>query len=516
MRYEFLDFVLDLNSLELRRGPEAVHVEPQVFSLIVYLIQKRERVVSKDELIDAVWNGRVIADSTFTSRVNAARRALGDDGKAQRVIQTVPRRGFRFVPAIRTPHAAAPKTPDSAVEDHSAKPSIAVLPLRYLGLDPNQDFLIDGITEDIISALSRFRNLFVISPRTSFAYKGRAIEAGQAGRELGVSYIVEGSARLIGERIRVTAELTDARTGVVLWTETYDHAVDDMLAIQARIAHAAAGSIEPELNDSEAVRMLKPGSDDWRVRVSYYRGLKHLYAFTESDLEQAERLLTEATRDDPTFALAHARLGYVHIQRFWYGVLDERGARIEAALACARRAIALDSREAFAHFVLGRALALQALYDQAIDELRLAVQLNPSLAQAHFGLGQALFYANRSNECLPHLDLAVQLSPRDPHLWTFHHVKALALFDLGRFDEAEQEATRAIHSANATHWAFATLLAVLGAQRKGDKAVFVAGQLRALKPDYSCAFARREFAGFIRDEFVAAYVAGLHAAGVPA
>ena len=352
MRYEFLDFVLDLNSLQLRRGRKAVHVEPQVFNLIVYLIEKRERVVSKNELIGAVWNGRVIADSTFTSRINAARRALGDDGRAQRVIQTVQRRGFRFVAALRTAPDASPdiaRSVDGAIEDRSARPSVAVLPFRYLGLDPNQDFVIDGLTEDIINALSKFRNLFVISPMTSFTYKGRTIQASQAGSELGVAYIVEGSARIVAERIRITAELTDARAGVVLWAEAYEHALDDILAVQAKIAHAVAGSIEPELNVSEADRALELTGDNWKVRTCYYQGLKHLYTFTESDLENAERLLTEATRDDPKFALAHARLGYVHIQRFWYGAHDERDMRINAALECATRAIALDHREAFVH-----------------------------------------------------------------------------------------------------------------------------------------------------------------------
>ena len=307
---------------------------------------------------------------------------------------------------------------------------------------------------------------------------------------------MEGSARVAGDRIRVAAELTDARAGIVLWSETYEERLDDIFAIQAKIAHSAAASIEPELSASEADRAAQAAGSTWRARALYYQGLKHLYSFTEGGLNEAERLLKASISDDANFASAHARLGYVHVQRFWYGSHTAREAEVRAAIECGRCAIALDQREAFGYFVIGRALALQAQYDQAIAELRLAIQLNPSLAQAYFGLGQALFYGDRSNECLPYLDMALQLSPRDPHLWTFHHVRALALFDLRRLDEAEREAIRATHSPNTTHWAFATLLAVLGALGKSRDAVPVAAQLRRLKPDYTCSFARTEFGGF--------------------
>jgi TolB-like protein len=450
------------------------------------------------------------------SRINLARRALGDNGKSQKVIQTLERRGFRFVASVRVVQEAAvvPVHDKASKESRSSKPSIAVLPFRHFGRDPSREFVVDGLTEEVINALSKFRGWFVISPMTSFSYKGRLVEVSEAGSELRVDYIVEGSVRIVEEQIRVTAELTDTQQGVVLWSEVYDRPVTDMLTVQAGIARAIAGSVEPELNASEAHLAARLTEGNWRARAAYYRSLQHLYTFTEDGLQQAEQLLNDAAATAPGFAPSYARLGYVHIQRFWYGPHEERGERLQAALDNGRRAVALDDREAFGHFVLGRALALQAQYDQAIAELRLAVQLNPSLAQAHFGLGQALFYSGRAEEGLPHLDLAVQLSPRDPHLWTFHHVKALALLDLGRQDEAEQEGSRAIYCANATHWAYATVLAILGTRGKTREARPVAAQLHSLKPSYSCSFARLEFAGYVRGAFVDAYVAGLRAAGV--
>ena len=517
MRFVFNDYSLDVGRRELRRGPDRVEIEPQVFDLLTYLIENRDRVVSKDDLIASVWGGRIVSESTLSSRITAVRKAIGDTGERQALIQTIQRRGFRFVAAIRVPDDRPSDPPTLAragLEISREKPSVAVLPLRYLGVDMAHDFVVDGLTEDIISALSKFRNLLVISPMTSLAYKDQPIKASQAGNELGVGYIVEGSARIVKDRIRVVAELTDAGSGIMLWSETYDENLDDIFAIQTKIAHSAAASIEPELSASEANLATKPVSGRWNTRALYYHGLKHLYTFTESGLNHAERLLNAAISSDPKFASAHARLGYVHIQRFWYGAHSARDAEVQAALQCGRCAVALDQREAFGHFVVGRALALQAHYDQAIAELRLTIQLNPSLAQAYFGLGQALFYGDRSNECLPYVDMALQLSPRDPHLWTFHHVKALVLFDLDKLDEAERAATRATHSPNATHWAFATLLAVLGARGKSREAISVAAQLQRLKPDYTCSFARKEFAGFMRNEFVETYVAGLGAAGL--
>ena len=219
------DAQLDLAAGELRRNGVVVEVEPQVFALIAHLAARPGALVSRDELIVAVWGGRIVSDSAIATRINAARAALGDDGKAQRVIQTLPRRGFRFV-GENNP------APELSLPD---KPSIAVLPFNNMSGDPEQEFFSDGITDDIITELARYDELFVIARHSSFAYKGRTIDLREIARELGVQYVLEGGVRRSGGRVRVTAQLIDTTNGNHVWAERYDRELEDIFAVQDEI-----------------------------------------------------------------------------------------------------------------------------------------------------------------------------------------------------------------------------------------------------------------------------------------
>ena len=232
MQFVFGECVLDTSRRELSRGGEAVAVGPQVFDLLIHLIENRDRVVSKDELFDVIWRGRTISESTLTSHVNFARRAIGDTGEEQRLIRTIPRKGFRFVGGVREAPprergdikcsrdcTAATSLGALALPD---QPSVAVLPFLNLSGDPDQDYFADGVVEDIIGALSRMRWLFVIARNSSFIYKGRAVDVKQVGRELGVRYVLEGSVRKAGNRVRVTGQLIDATAGAHLWADRFD------------------------------------------------------------------------------------------------------------------------------------------------------------------------------------------------------------------------------------------------------------------------------------------------------
>ncbi|HTV38326.1 MAG TPA: winged helix-turn-helix domain-containing protein, partial [Xanthobacteraceae bacterium] len=214
MRYLFDECALDMDRRELRRGTVPVAVEPQVFDLLVHLIRHRDRVVSKDELLASVWHGRAISESALFNRINAARSAIGDTGERQGLIKTLPRRGLRFVGAVREEEfgsaASGPHEPSLGIVD---KPSIAVLPFINLSGDPEQDYFIDGIVEDIITALSRNRAFFVIARNSSFTYKGKSVDTKQVARELGVRYLLEGSVRKSGNRVRLTGQLIEAETG---------------------------------------------------------------------------------------------------------------------------------------------------------------------------------------------------------------------------------------------------------------------------------------------------------------
>jgi TolB-like protein len=254
VQFVFGDQALDVDRRELRRGTGAVAVEPQVFDLLVYLLENRDRVVSKDDLIASVWGGRIVSDSTLTSRINAARKAVGDSGGEQRLIRTIPRKGLRFVGEVRTEeHGPAPpaEQPQSPLLPLPDRPAIAVLPFTNMSGEPEQEYFSDGISEDIITALSKLRWFFVIARNSSFIYKGKSVHLKQIAADLGVRYVLEGSVRKGGDRVRITAQLNDVATGSHLWAERYDRDLADVFAVQDEITEAIVAAIEPQLYAAE-------------------------------------------------------------------------------------------------------------------------------------------------------------------------------------------------------------------------------------------------------------------------
>jgi TolB-like protein len=247
VQFLFEDHVLDIDRRELRRGAHQVPVGPQVFDLLVYLVQNRERVVTKDDLLDAVWSGRFVSESNLTTRINAARKAIGDSGEEQRLIRTVSRKGFRFVGAVRTAaENATTEVPASTATTRIPlplpdKPSIAVLPFDNISGDREQEYFADGMVEEIITALSRFRQLFVIARNSTFTYKGQAVDVKQVGRELGVRYVLEGSVRKSNDQVRIAAQLIDATTATHLWADRFDRAIENIFDLQDRLTASVVG-----------------------------------------------------------------------------------------------------------------------------------------------------------------------------------------------------------------------------------------------------------------------------------
>jgi len=545
MKYRFSDFEIDLGQHELRREGVSVHVEPQIFDLIVHLVRNHDRVVSKDELIDAVWNGRVISEAAFSSRINGARRVLGDSGTDQLFIRTLNRRGFRFVADVQAVEAAdadaARLIPDDTAAasdlparasistdvshlgdvvsetvkaEASTRSSIAVLPFANMSIDSENDYFSYGLTEDIIRLLARNRWLSVISRHSTIGFQGRVVDAREVGAQLGVSYVMSGSVRKNRDTVRITAELARASDGMQLWSDKYDLQLENIFDIQEEMARQIAATIEPELSRVEqqlAARKAPESLDAWDC---YQRGLWNLWRFTTPGFDLAEGYFQRAIGADPDFARGHGALAYVNIQRSLYDDPKDRRARLETALRQARVAVALDELDCFCQCALGRALCLTRQNDEALAAIDLSLELNPSFAQGYFAQGFNLLWYGREIEAETLLDRATMLSPRDSHLWSFHHVRSWTHFSLGEYDIAVEFARRATRQPNVTYRAFATLAASLGRLGEKAQAEAVAVELLQRKPDYRTDTARQELF-FCNDKgFVDRFTEGLRVAGI--
>ena len=533
MTFVFGENELDLRRHELRRAGEVVHVEPQVFDLITFLLRSRDRIVSKDEILDTIWDGRIVSEAALSSRINAARKALGDNGNDQIFIRTFHKRGFRFVAPVEeradadgaapapngaaTPAAPAgivpPAEPDLRADE--GRPRVAVLPFENLGGDPEQEYFSYGLTEDIVRLLGRNRWLSVLSRHSAAAFKGSDADAAEIGAALRAQYLVRGSVRKSGEHLRITAELVDAGRGAQLWSEVYDLRLADIFDVQNAMAEQIAAFIEPELGMVEreiAARKPPENLDAWEC---YQRGFWHLWGFTTPGFAEAEALFRRAIEIEPGLARAHAALSYVYLQRSFYGDPAERPRLLEAALAAGRTAVALDERDCLCRCVLGRAHTLTRHYAEAVAELERTVELNPSFAQGYFALAFALIWAGRAEEAIPLVERATELSPRDPHLWTFHHVRAIAHFALGELDSAAYFERKAIRQSNATHYAYAMLLATLGLLGEAAEAEEVRAGLLDRRPDYTLASAREDLFYCADEALLVRYLDGLSRAGLP-
>src|SRR5580693_620813 len=381
MPLSFGDYNIDVERRELRRAKTPVHVEPQVFDVLVHLVKSRDRVVSKDDLIASVWGGRIVSDSTLTSRINAARNAIGDSGATQKLIRTVARKGFRFVGDVREPTAALPA--DAAEETREPprpalplpeRPAIAVLPFTNMTDDPAQDYFSDGISEDIITALSKLRWFFVIARNSSFIYKGKSVHLKQIADELGVGYVVEGSVRKVGERVRITAQLNDVATGSHIWAERYDRDLADVFAVQDEITEAIVAAIEPQLyaaEDFHARRKPPDSMDAWDLVM---RALSHYWRVTRQDNMVAQALLEKATTIDPHYGQA---LGLLASSHAFGGHMGWEDMTVTAPIAerAASAAIRADSEDPWAHFALGYVHLHARRFEDSLAELEQALQL---------------------------------------------------------------------------------------------------------------------------------------------
>jgi TolB-like protein len=496
VRFCFAEHVLDVDLRELTRGGEGIAVEPQVFDLLIYLVENRERVVSKDDLIESIWDGRIVSESTLTSRINAARKAVGDSGKDQAVIRTIPRKGFRFVgdvqvhqdgAGVATSGASTPEQSGEAL--HRQLPAldrtaIAVLPFVNISGEPEQEYFSEGISEDIITALSKLRWFYVIARNSSFIYRGKSVHHRQIGEELGVGYVVEGSVRKDGDQVRITAQLVDVVTGSHLWAERYDRGLADVFAVQDEITQAVVAAIEPQLYAAEEFRARRKAPDNMAAWDLVMRALSHYWRVTQQDNLVAQALLEKAIMVDPGYGQALGLLASCHMFSAHMG-WEEMPKALPIAERASLAAIRADSEDAWAHYALASVYLFTRRFDDSIAEFELALRLNPNFSPARGLYGVALAYRGRWEDGDRAARESLRLSPRDPFAAIYSGVAAYCQY-LGRnYDEAIRLARESMRQRNDFPGAHRVLTAAAGMSGRRDVAKAALQELRRAQPTIS-------------------------------
>ena len=521
MVFRFGDHVLDTDRREFRRGAELVALEPQVFDLLVFLMRNRDRVVSKDELIHGVWDGRIVSDSALTTRLNAARRAVNDSGAEQRVIRTVHRKGVRFVGEVSeeresaAPGETAPLYPEPATVPRL---SIVVLPFANLSNDPEQQYFADGITGDLTTSLSRIPDMLVISRNTAFTYRGKPVDTKQIGRELGVRYVLEGEVQHSGSRVRVTAQLIDAETDAHLWAERFAGDAGDLFTLQDEITSRIANALDLELvQAARAKPMERQDAQEFILRGRASR----LKPPSRENRAEAIDFFQRALALDAQSVVAQSWLAIALTARVLDIMAETPAADISYAEQLAERALAGSPRRALVRFAKAQVLRAQHRYAEAILEYETTIALNPNWAHAYSHLGWCRFMTGSIDELVPAQERAIRLSPRDPQIGLFLNRIGCAHLLNSRLDEAISWYEKA-RNATPAHPQFHSFLAA-GYALDNDmkRAAVELAEARALVGEYRYFSIARLRAvenwgvARIRALIEATYFAGLRRAGMP-
>lgn len=515
MIYHFADCKLDTDRRELFRSGSVAALEPQVFELLAYLIAHADRVVSKDEINAAVWGGRIVSDAALSSRMNSVRHAIGDDGKAQSLIRTVHGRGFRFIGALALDAPAA----QIAMQERKLRerPTVAVAPFENLSGDPKDDFFSHGVTADIVATLAKHRWLSVVARNTMAQLKIRTVSVADIARETGADYVVEGSVRRFGDRVRVNVQLIDAQSGNCTWAERYDRESKDIFDVQDDITQTIAARIEPEIGFEERRKIASAsGSRDLRAWEYYHLGVSHFFKFTGPDNRKAQELLQKAHELDPDFGDAHAWWAYATVLGTVYWDTEPAAAVLDKALAATMRALEIDGQNAVFYALNARVLLARGEYENAIEGNKIAVELNPSMAAAHCGLADSLTYLGRYDEAIERFEKAIALSTNDPQRWAFFTYGALALILKKDFERAVEWTERAAAIPNHQYWTLAHKAVALAYLGRDEEAKHVLKAAITEQPNLSVTFARKKMYFLKQPGQLEFYIEGLKRAGAPA
>jgi adenylate cyclase len=493
LHIQFSDCEIDVAAFELRRGGQPCAVEPQVFELLLYLANNPDRLVTKNDLIENVWGGRIVSDSTLASRIKSARRAIGDDGEQQRFIRTVHGRGIRFIADLRTdperpgangwPEAGAAGMAASGEFAVASGPAVAVLPFVNLGSDPDQGFFCDGLTEDVITDLSRFRGLRVIARDSSFRYRGAEVDLQRVRQALSVRYIVTGSVRRQGACLRLTAQLTDAEQNCQLWAERFDRNAEDVFAVADELVSTIAATLAGRVQAmGSALAKRKPPANLAAYECVLRAQVGMVNIGDPAAEAECRRLFAQALQSDPGYARAHAGLAIL-LLRDWFRGGPSLAAALDTALEHARQAVVFDGEDSECQETLGWILLHRRSFEQSERHYRRAHDLNPNSPDELAAMGSACSYFGRPNEGIKRLEQAKRIDPYFDPVWYWHLLGA-AYFNARRYDDAIAAFGR---SAKPANWVTAYLAASHALAGRIDSATSAVAKLLRAAPDFSAA-----------------------------
>lgn len=519
MRHLFNGFLLDTDRFELMLNGQALKLEPQVIELLTLLVKNRHRLVSKDEIHQTIWSGKIVSEAALSSRIKTLRQVLGDDGKRQALVRTVHGKGFRFIAAVEemSDDQSAPASELMREEYRTkqfAKPSIIVLPFVNLSNDPQQEYFSDGISADIINLLSKHRWLSVSARNTSFAYKGGHVDIAQLGKDLNVDYAIEGSVQKIAGRVRITVQLIEVSSGASKWSDKFDRELLDIFSLQDEITTKIAARLEPAIGFAERRRVVQGRTPNLQAWDYFHLGISHFFKFTGEDNLQAQTLLMKSSELDEHFGDAYAWWAYAVVLGMVYWTTRPSRELLQRALNACNKALSFDSENATYYALRGRVQLARREYSSAILDNETAISLNPSFAAAHCGLGDSLAYEGRYNESIECFERAVALSPNDPQAWAFLTYAALASIFMGDYEKALVLTDRALRFPNCQYWTLAHRVVIFAYLERNLEMQDALEKLLAVEPQFSIAFAEEKLFYLNLDEQKQCYLEGLAKAGL--
>ncbi|MBT4544051.1 MAG: transcriptional regulator [Alphaproteobacteria bacterium] len=497
MMYVFNDFQLDVDRLELRRSGELISLEPQVFNLLKLLVERRDRAVSKGDIIDEVWQGRTVSDAAIASRIRLVRQALGDDGTAQHSIRTVHGYGFLFVAEVSVlSPTIAPQVPDR-IEDlpltlmpeittglsGTSKPSIVVLPFQLLGAATDTHVIADAIPHDLIQSLSRLRWLLVIARGTAFRFRAPDQDVLDIGKTLGVRYCLVGTIEMSKRTIKTSIELSDTQDGGIVWSDQTESVLERVHDLRAEIVGRVISALEIHIPMHEAKDVRLGASNNLDAWSNYHLGLQHMYRFNHTDNAKATALFERAVSQDPGFARAFAGLSFTHFQDAFVKYKDAPQKSAQAACHYAERSLEIDALDPFANFTMGRYFWLEGDLDASADWLDRTIKLSPNYAQCIYSRAFTEMLRGNTAEAHKNANNALLLSPLDPFQYGMLGVRSLSFIADGDFDSASIWGGRAAHSPGA-HYLISMIAVIAHSLNGNDKKVLpLLKDIRQRKPD---------------------------------